>query len=755
MLPREFLTQTSRKYQLSQEQEEAFLELFSGNKNELSVAAHLYVSHSALRTRMSWVYKKFGINGKGRGKLDKLKQFLVEEYQKQAPPLVQEVREKVKFRILNQCGTMRVLDMNQPIELGKIYTNANILEKITGRRRLEIDDLKDNLNLKSEDFDRLALGRIAEERVSGLKVVQDYPKLMVLGKPGAGKTTFLKYIAIQCIRGQFQVNLVPIFINLKDFAETPNQPNVLKFIKELFVNCGVKEAETAELIEQGKSLILLDGLDEVREKDSRRVIKQIRDFSDRHHTNRFIITCRIAAQEYTFEKFTEVEIADFNDEQIHTFAQNWFQLKDPVKAERFIEKLKNKDNEPIKELATNPLLLTLLCLVFEETANFPQNRSELYQEGIEVLLKKWDAKRNIERDQVYKNLSLLRKEDLLCHIALTTFKQGDYFFKQKDVERYIADYICNLLDAKTDPLELQQYSEAVLKSLEAQHGLMVERAKGIYSFSHLTFQEYFTARKIVTISEPQALDKALQSLVIQITEKRWSEVFLLAVEMLPSADYLLELMKKQVDMLVASDKKLQKFLIWVRDKSRSVNVPYKQSAIRAFYFARTHALARAIDSQLAFALTHPDLLDFELNLDRDLTSILARAQTPEQDIDRNLIFSRALALDLKPELKQKLKQLKEQLPSIDGDRETFKQFWEEHGKTWTEQLRKVMIDHCNLGYNWDFSEEQRAVLKQYHNANKLLVACLNSDCYVCREVREKIEDTLLLPFTEKESPRLE
>jgi predicted NACHT family NTPase len=72
----------------------------------------------------------------------------------------------------------------------------------------------------------------------------------------------------------------------------------------------------------------------------------------------------------------------------------------------------------------------------------------------------------------------------------------------------------------------------VLKSIEAQHGLLVERARGIYSFSHLTFQEYFTARYFVESSDPQALE----NLSSHITEKRWREVFLLTTEMLPNAE---------------------------------------------------------------------------------------------------------------------------------------------------------------------------------------------------------------------------
>jgi predicted NACHT family NTPase len=106
-------------------------------------------------------------------------------------------------------------------------------------------------------------------------------------------------------------------------------------------------------LRQGKAFVLLDGLDEVRDEDTKRVLTQIRYVSEPFHTNQFVITCRIASKEYRFERFTEVEVADFNQKQIAIFAQNWFRLSDPVKVERFIQKL--KENEPIQELATNPL----------------------------------------------------------------------------------------------------------------------------------------------------------------------------------------------------------------------------------------------------------------------------------------------------------------------------------------------------------------------------------------------------------------
>ena len=409
--------------------------------------------------------------------------------------------------------------MSQPIGLNDIYTKVNILERITGRRRKPISELL--LECKSEDFDRFGLSSITEERVPGLDAVKKYAKLIILGKPGGGKTTFLKHLALQCIKGNILDKLVPIFITLKDFAESANEASLLEYINQQFVEYGVTDAQIAILILSNRVLFLLDGLDEVQEKDTLRVLKEIRELSDQFNDNHFVITCRIAAKEYTLENFTEVEVTDFDEEQIQTFVTKWFEAKDSNLYQQFIQQLKEK--EPIKELASNPLLLTLLCLEFEDAGDFPSDRPELYRRATNTLLRKWDAKRGIHRDIVYHQLSVQRKENLLSHIALTTFEKGDYFFKQRQVEQYIADYIQNLTEEKADEQTLQLDSEAVLKSIEAQHGLLVERARGVYSFSHLTFQEYFTARSIVNSANPQAIDDpALQGLLRHISSCKLS-----------------------------------------------------------------------------------------------------------------------------------------------------------------------------------------------------------------------------------------
>ncbi len=728
---------------------------------------------------------------------------VLEEANASIDTLVEEVRKKIKPYIQERCSSIRVLDMNQPITLDNIYTSVNILDKITGLRRVEIADLLNNSD--PEKFDRLRLSGVTEEQVPGLQAVQQYSKLIVFGKPGAGKTTFLKYLAIQCMDDHVQKNRFPVFIILKDFAEKPEQPSILEYITHQLSICKLTDAsiKVEQLLEQGRVLILLDGLDEVGEKDTKRVLKQIQDFSNQFHTNHFVITCRIAAKEYTFEKFTEVEIADFNEDQIATFTQNWFQLSDPVKGERFIQKL--KENKPILELATNPLLLTLFCLVFGEAGNFPAIRSELYTEGINILLKKWDVNRNIERDQVYKNLSLQGKENLLSQIALITFEQNNYFFKQKTVQGYITDFISDLQEACTETKELQLDSEAVLKSIEAQHGLLVERAKGIFSFSHLTFHEYFAANKIATISDLEKLKNALQNLASHITEKRWREIFLLTSEMLASPDYLLRCMKQQVDALLATDEDLLRFHSWVDEKSCSVKAPYRPVAIRAFYCNVVHDLNHELvydlasdgegDSTLAVAFIHTLAYDPNIDLDIDLNRAIAFAQlldhnnesnralafaqlfNCDRDINNYNAFVRTLDFDLALDLvlvrvldisshyisefditsnyvsnldqtlQSTLLQLKNQLPDLESDSEEYKQWWQKNGQAWTEQLKTAMILHRNLGSNWQLSDSQKDLLKQYYDANKLLVDCLNSDCDVSHELRQEIENTLLLPIS--------
>lgn len=727
--------------------------------------------------------------------------------------LVTQVRNARYDKIQDQCGTLRLLDIARPVEIDDLYVDVNILEEITSQRWLEISDLQ---GFQPEEFDRLGLGKVCAKGVPGLKAVERYSKLMVLGKPGAGKTTFLQYLAVQCNQGRFQTHLVPVFIPLKNFAEDALDAGnfrLFDYISQDFNHAGVCTQDVETLLGQSRLLILLDGLDEVPEAASDEVIKQIRKLSDQYYKNQIVITCRIAAQEYRFRGFTEVEIADFKPAQIESFAKKWFvavarnsQESGLQKASLFLEQLELPGNQSIRELATTPILLNLTCLVFQAKAEFPVRRSDLYKQGLGLLLVRWDEARGIKRDEVYRNLSLPYKLQLLSQLAAITFSKGEYFFEESTLQHLIADYLRTLPNQQIDESVVELDSVAVLKAIEAQHGLLVERARGIYSFSHLTFQEYFTARAIVA-----GTHLSLQQLVRHLTETRWREVFLLTAQMLPDADELLQLMKQQIDALVSvpqaiasrypegaiarqsfghptaggapwviastviaaerpeavytvtnltpgigtAQETLQPFLNWVRQKSLEVKAPYKPAAVRAFYLtlalpaehrlARDQALALALDRSLAAEVNG------EIALDLALTHALAVALTLTPELICDRLSALRLALDLDyltgvESISDLLGQLNNQLPSSEEDREHVKQWWKLHGQSWVSQLRTILIQQRNIGHEWHLSEASQLLLEHYSHANKLLVECLNSNSQLIPEVRQEIEEKLLLPI---------
>ena len=266
------------------------------------------------------------------------------------------------------------------------------------------------------------------------------------------------------------------------------------------------------------------------------------------------------------------------------------------------------------------------------------------------------------------------------------------------------------------------------------------------------------------------LEKALQGLVSHITDKSWREIFMLAVGMLQSADYLLQLMKQRIDAVLATDEKLQKFLMWVSKKSLVVEVEHKSAAVRAFYYNlardrhpqrdpkryRDSELIRALDYHLFIFLRLGNIKALDVGLDDILALACDRALELELTFypyafKGAFFLACERALILEPKLGKALQELKEQLPDLDSNEWKFRQWWQANGQAWAERLRATLIEHRNIGHDWQFSDEQKKFLKQYYDANKLLVDCLKSDCYVSREVRSHIEDTLLLPIGEIEN----
>ncbi|MEH2397151.1 NACHT domain-containing protein [Nostoc sp.] len=668
--------------------------------------------------------------------------------------LVQQVRSQRFEKIEDQWGTLQLLDISRPVRIDDIYIDVNILEEIANLQWLEFADLQ---NFTSKEFDRFGLGEVSQTQIAGISAVETYSKLRVLGKPGAGKTTFLQYLAIQCNRGRFAANRVAIFVTLRDFADESREAgefHLLNYICKEFLTSGISDASVVEtLLLEGRVLLLLDGLDEVLDQESKAVVNEIRRLSEKYQKNMFVVTCRTGAKASSLRRFTDVEIAPFTSEQIVAFAHKWFTRLTKTNVHQGLEqaveftlKLDLPENLQFRRLVVNPLFLHLACWVFDQQNKFPTQKAAFYKQCLDLLLIKWDETKAIERDEMYQGFLLPQKLKLLSQIASATFEQGNYFFEQRIVEQYIGDYIRDLPNASTEPEELQLDSEGVLKAIELQHGLLAERVRGIFSFSYLTFQEYLTARQIIASHNLQALEQPLERLVSHITEPRWREIFLLTVAMLRSADFLVQLMKQQVDALVAEDPYLQKFLTWANQKSLVASP--QPAAIRAFYLALTRT-PHLITPPFTLAC----ILDQGIFLDAALDKLVMECTIDCKSNFGNALvcddaLSNALTIVQDAGLHQALQQLKDLLPDPKQSKERFHTWWQKSFPAWMEQLEAMIAKHRNIQHHWHFSPQQQQVLQQYYYANQLLIDCLNSNCQLTDVVRQEIEASLFLPIKE-------
>jgi predicted NACHT family NTPase len=598
--------------------------------------------------------------------------------------------------------------MDKPVPLRNLYVRLHLLPKLTARHRASIDELEKLLDRDKRHF------AYPERTREATEIINKYPNLLVLGKPGSGKTTLLKYIALQAIAGKLETPRIPILIGLKDWSLSGK--SILDFIVQQFDICSFPDAQpfVERILEKGHCLLLMDGLDEMT-GDVDAAIFNLRQFADKYTKpqllgdkiitkNQFVFSCRIAAYNYVFETFVDVEIADFNTEQIREFVRNWFQ-QDPASGDECWDTLNNPAYRAIKELASTPLLLTMLCLAFSERLDFPHNRAELYKEGIDALLKKWDSSRRIHRGEVYKRLSLQRKQTLLERLAYNTFCEGQYFIPQRRIEAEIATYIENLPGVEED--SIRPDSEAILKSIEANHGLLVERAAKIYSFSHLTVQEYFTARHIL---ESRSAGEAIRELIHKhLLDDRWREVILLAAGMLTEADDFLTIVREEIGALADKDT-VRSWLTAIEGVVLAYTAypKYIARAFAAFYFAHSRTYyeeqwtIRPGNKSYSIERSEHGLLALCLQL--------AKTRRIEWNVINDLSFAKAVAYRLEPS-------------EIDLDR----------------ALQGMLDLHKARNANVTFDSDAA----RYLQASSLLVECLLSDCYVAKSTRERLLDGLL------------
>jgi hypothetical protein len=381
--------------------------------------------------------------------------------------------------------------------------------------------------------------------------------MVILGGPGAGKTTTLSYALLMFIqqraKEKFNITqkLLPIFIPLRRLPNNGNSivedlydKNTRILSSDILAECPKKYFERK--LKKGQCLVLLDGLDEViDERAHRRVIEKINNLVADYPDNRYVVTCRIAGWKgELFGDFTVLTAQNFNREEIQRFVTGWHravitqaehirkqrEVPDPNKfkeiwaphvdkvvmpavdfqSRKLIKAI--EDNNRILQIAVNPMLLSLICLVHYSRNILPRGRTILYSQCIDLLVDAWEREKDIT-DIGNNGLDLDHKEAIVRGIAFNFQQHGKGEETRANLEEII-EKLSQSLSISVSPKE-------ILSDIEQRSGLLVEKSIDVLGFSHLTLQEYLVAKHIQLNTDKYWL------LTDNLDKQEWREVILL------------------------------------------------------------------------------------------------------------------------------------------------------------------------------------------------------------------------------------
>lgn len=491
--------------------------------------------------------------------------------------------------ILRQCGDLplRGLDIQE--------SEAGNKEKAIGLAQVYVDlDTTSRVRLTKQEKEAYEKrGKQEDTRpVTALEALQQNQKLVLLGDPGGGKSTFVSHLAyclaahhlyptekwLAHLPGWIEKNrqVIPLLVILRDFAQfepegklTADSPERLwQFIKYRLHNMGIGFAEKAirDKLAKGEMVVLLDGLDEVTTSAQRLMVKQaVEGFMALYGANRYVLTCRILSyqapdsenpeeKELRFTNLPEFTLAPFSEEKINQFIEAWYtelaqqrQLENPaLKIERLKEAVNRED---IRELAPNPLLLTIMALVHTHKGELPAARVLLYEDCIDMLLWKWEQKKGDNQPALQQWLERykLDKTDfkqLLRRLAYEAHAQG--------TEGRGVVGIAEMTLLKELMKLTQKDANGALEMIglmKHRAGLLLERSPEVFTFPHRTFQEYLAGGHLANQAQ---FSKQADKLVTQ-NWGLWREAIKLAAGRLIHAKEEMDPALMLVDNLTAEE----------------------------------------------------------------------------------------------------------------------------------------------------------------------------------------------------------
>ncbi|RZM82453.1 NACHT domain-containing protein [Leptolyngbya iicbica LK] len=380
--------------------------------------------------------------------------------------------------------------------------------------------------------------------------VADYA--VVLEDPGSGKSTLLQYVALQWaeqpIRDlkELAQRPLPLLIELRKYARDRNDKkcsSMVEYLHQGDIACRLNQQRLHEVLTAGNAVALFDGIDEVFDPNLRDVVvTDIHRFTNNYPQVQVVVTSRwlgYKAQTLRDAGFQHYMLQDLTDDQIAEFIERWHDqtFADGADKVRKQERLHKaiRESKAIRELAGNPLLLTMMAIL-NRHQELPRDRPELYNQASRVLLHQWDVERNLIEQKLdpvtidYRDKqAMLRK--VAFHMQSGEAGLAGNIISAQDLEAILTDYLKSI-----DVEQPRDVARRMIQQLRTRNFILCYLGADNYAFVHRTFLEFFAAWAFVwefketqTITFEELRD---QTFGAHWQEESWQEVLRLIAGML-------------------------------------------------------------------------------------------------------------------------------------------------------------------------------------------------------------------------------
>ncbi|MCK8123921.1 NACHT domain-containing protein [Pseudoalteromonas sp. 2CM39R] len=422
--------------------------------------------------------------------------------------------EQISAEISMEEGETRQ-SIKKHLDLVKEWSGFIGFKDLQGEKRLsdiyvELDTYLMPLRTHFDSSERQSVKPLQEALFS------DDKHAVVLGQPGAGKTTSMKRLCSNFFSGLIDNQYsFPILIRFRDLNTIGTHEIIKSHLCDLLkldicvsepsatdVNESWKDESIYAVINELKPILLLDGFDELptqSQKDS--ALKEIRKLVQHCRESKIIITCRTGEFNYDLDYTSDFEISSLNQDQILCFAKNWIQ--EEHKAIKFVQDI---NDSPFSDTAIKPLSLAHLCAIYERTGNIPDRPKIVYRKVVNLMLEEWDEQRSIKRETKYAKFEPDRKFEFLSHLSyyLTIHGNTAVFNQEQLIDAYSS--ICGNFGLPKDQ------SVIAANEIESHTGLFLQTGYLQYEFAHKSLQEYLTAEYLVKLPSLERVKKYIELL---------------------------------------------------------------------------------------------------------------------------------------------------------------------------------------------------------------------------------------------------